>query len=143
MDDYVHLVMSYLTHLPALTLTHPSLAQSLSLTLTAVTLPAPETILGSLDVLSLLSQKLQNPQFQPYLQPIFAQYGKVMIGLLLKGLIEGFPEDGVESVADVIGGVCAVGGWEVEAWVKEGLEGVEAGRLPIAEREKFCIEIHE
>jgi transportin-3 len=147
MDDYVHLFMSYLTHLPLLTLTSPQLSQATYFAISSLTLPAPETTLSSLEVLALLSKRLSNPQsqYQTLIQPVFTQYGKAMIVVLIRGLVAGFPEEAVEGVHEVLKGICGVGGWEAKEWIKEGLLGLGTGggSVPVAEQEKFMQVVHE
>lgn len=144
MDDFVHCFMSYLTHLPTLTLSHPSLQTATILTLLALSCPATETILISLDTLSLLCQRMSHAQFQPTLQPIFAHCGKDLMAMVIRGVVTNYPEDSWEQVNEIVSAVvlCAPAG-EVESWASEAIAGVPGHVLPGNVRSDFLRELHE
>lgn len=144
MDDYVHCFNAYLTHLPAYTLSSPALPLAFSHTLMALACPAPEAILVSLDVLHLLSQRLSHTQFQPTLQPLFAQYGQALVGVILPGIVGQFPEDGFDQAQGVLGAtVMCAAPEEVERWAGEGLAATPSNVLPAHDKEVFMRELHE
>ena len=140
MDDYVHCFMSYLTHLPDITLASSLLPLATAHTLSALTCPAPETILICLDTLALLSQRLPQPQ----IQPVFQQYGKIILSLTLLGVVQGFPEDGLDQVQQIVSAtvVCAPPA-EVEAWVGETMSEIPGHVVPSSEKQILLRELHE
>lgn len=140
MDDYTHAFMAYLTTVPDLTLSIPSLPLAISHTLSALSCPAPEVIRVSLDVLAKLASLLSTA---PALQPIFHQYGKGILSLILQGVVQDFPEDGSDEVEKVIVATITVGGAESEAWAAEALAGVPGHVLPQADRQVFVTELQE
>jgi len=144
MDDYVHCFMSYLIHLPVVTLSSPLFQLATAHTLSALTCPAPETSLICLDTLALLSQRLSHAETHPRLQPIFQQYGKAILSLTLAGVFQGFPEDGLDQVQRVVAATvsCAPPA-EVEGWVSEALNEIPGHVVPSGEKQTFLRELHE
>ncbi|ORX37045.1 armadillo-type protein [Kockovaella imperatae] len=144
MDDYAHTFMSYLTHLSDATVPSPCLSTATHMTINALACPAPETIIIALDTLATLSQRLSHPQFQPLIQPIFAQWGKHLMIILLSGITQGFPEDVLEQVRDILTRVSQCSPPEaVEAWTVEGLEKIPGNLLPQNEKQAFVSKMHE
>ncbi|WVN85688.1 uncharacterized protein L203_100837 [Cryptococcus depauperatus CBS 7841] len=143
MDDYIHLLLPYLTQLPAI-YSSPHLSLAISHTLQALTCHAPEIILVSLDVLSLLASKLADTQTSHLLQPIFAQYGPAIVSILLKGVVTDFPEDSSDQVQSIMGSLAETVAVEaVENWMREGLQGVAGYVVPAADKEAFLSQVHE
>lgn len=160
MDDYVHLFLSYLIHLPPI-LASPLLPLALSHTLQALTCPATSIILTSVDVLALLSSHLSlspspssastfssrasTPKNPSAVRPIFAQYARPTLSLLLKGLIADFPDEASEPIGQVLVhfAVTFGGGGEMEAWVGEALAGVGGHLVLPADKEAFLGHVHE
>ncbi|OWZ62136.1 hypothetical protein AYX15_05702 [Cryptococcus neoformans] len=161
LDDYVHLFHSYLIHLPPI-LASPLLPLALSHTLQALTCPATSIILTSLDVLALLSSHLSpslspsststsssrpsTPKNPAAVRPMFAQYARPTLSLLLKGLIADFPDEASEPIGQVlVHFAIAFGGsgGEMEAWVREALAGVGGHLILPADKEAFLGHIHE
>lgn len=155
MDDYVHCFMAYLTALPELTLSLPLLHLAVSHTLAALTCPAPETVLISLDVLTSLCRLVKPPTpsspqspYQATLEPIFAQYGSAIIKLTIGGVVQGFPEDCMEQVKEIVettlmacaGGVAPD---VLESWVREAIDGIPGYVVPQNDRVAFLGEVHE
>lgn len=138
MEDYVHMFIAYLTFLPDATISSPLLHLGVSHTLAALVCPAPETNLVCLDALAGLSKRLQEPTYQSALQPIFAQYGKAIISLLLNGVVTDFVEDGLDQVQVVLAAtvICAPAA-EVESWVVEAVGDIAGHIVPVAEKEAF------
>jgi transportin-3 len=132
MDDYVHCFMAYLTHLPEITLSIPSLSFAVSHTISALSCPGSETILISLDVLAHLAN-IVNPAGpesnngtavapaarRPFssstpstpaspaaaalvAQIISIQFSERIMAQTLKGIVQGYPEDALEQVTRVI-----------------------------------------
>lgn len=161
LDDYVHLFHSYLIHLPPI-LASPLLPLALSHTLQALTCPATSIILTSLDVLALLSSHLSpslspsststsssrpsTPKNPAAVRPMFAQYARLTLSLLLKGLVADFPDEASEPIGQVlVHFAIAFGGsgGEMEAWVREALAGVGGHLILPADKETFLGHIHE
>lgn len=148
MDDYIHVLQAYLTHLPIPTSHSSHLPTFLSHILSTLSCPSIETIISSLDTLATLASLLSNPSTTDLIQPVFAQYGKAIIVLLLDGVVQAFPEDVVEQVQVVVGAtvtcVQALGrGKEVEGWAGEAMAGLPGNVLPGGEKEVFLRELHE
>ncbi|WVQ84216.1 hypothetical protein IAT38_006367 [Cryptococcus sp. DSM 104549] len=144
MDDYVHLFMAYLRALPDPTLASPLLPLAISHTLATLTCPAPETQLVALDALARLAARLASPAHLAQLQPIFAQYGKPLVGVALQGVVAGFPEDSVEAVHDLLEAMAAhLPAEAVDEWVREGVDGIGGHVVPVADKQAFVREIHE
>ena len=139
MDDYSHLLMSYLTTTPSLTLSLPSLPIAITHVLSSLSCPSPSIIRISLDVLSKLATSLPNLT----LNPIFQQYGKGIITLVLQGLIQDFPEDSMEEIERIVVGTLGVCGSEGEGYVGEALSGVGGNVVPANDRGVFMGELHE
>lgn len=131
--------MSYLTTIPTLTLTFPSLPLAITHTLSALSCPSPSIIRIALDVLAKLASFLPHPS----LTPIFQQYGKAIVTLVLQGLIQDFPEDSMEEIEKILVGTLAVSGAEGEGWVGEALGGVAGTVVPVGDRGVFMGELHE
>ncbi len=144
MDDYVHCFMSYLTNLPDIILSSPVLPVATAHTLSALTCPAPETSLICLDTLALLSQRLSHPPHQPQLQPVFQQYGKVILSLTLSGVVQGFPEDGLDQIQQIVGATvqCAPPA-DIEGWIDEAMGEIPGHVVPSGEKQNFRREVHE
>jgi transportin-3 len=140
MDDYTHCLMAYLNTIPALTLSIPSLPLAVSHTLSALSCPAPEIVRIALDTLAKLSTLVPS---SPPLQPIFQQYGKAIVSLVLQGVVQDFPEDGMEEVEKILITTVAVGGGESEGWAVEALSGVPGHVLPASDRQAFVTELQE
>jgi len=144
MDDYVHCFMAYLSHLPTLTLSLPSLPAAVQHTLSALSCPAPETQAISLEALAMLSQRLSHAQFQPTLQPIFQQYGKIILSLTLSGVTQLFSEDGLDAVQDIVGAtVLCAPPVEVENWAAEAINSIPGNAVPTQEKAAFLTGLHE
>lgn len=147
MDDYVHCFMAYLNSLPNLTISLSRFQLAISHVLAALNLPAPETILISLDVLGMLSRSLSTPDhlFQSTLQPIFALYGKVITSLMIDGVVTRFPEDSLDHVQDILGATLTRSGTApevVEGWVTEAIQALPGYVVPQGERVAFLTELH-
>ncbi|KAK8864138.1 hypothetical protein IAR55_001384 [Kwoniella newhampshirensis] len=143
MDDYVHLVMAYLNSIPDLTLSSSLLHLAVSHTLAALTCPAPETILISIDTLAMLSKHLVQPQHHNQLQPIFAQYGKVILVLIIGGVVQGFPEDALDQVQEILQTTAATLPPDVvEGWVAEAVQGFPGHAVPVSEKQAFLQDVH-
>ncbi|WRT66764.1 uncharacterized protein IL334_003727 [Kwoniella shivajii] len=144
MDDYVHLFMAYLTSIPNLILSSSLIHLAFSHTLSALTCPAPETTLISLDVLSTLSKSLLHAQHHSQLQPIFAQYGKVLVDLVMGGIVQGFPEDGLDQVQIILGAITnSLPPQEVEQWFIESISSLPGHVVPVQEKQGFLNDLHE
>ncbi|ORY31770.1 armadillo-type protein [Naematelia encephala] len=143
MDDYVHCFMAYLNALPAV-LSSPVIPHAVQHTLSALTLPASETIFASLDTLALLSQRLSHAQYQPVLRPVFGQYGEVIAGLTIGGIVQSFPEDSLDQVQQILGATLSCAEPAVAgAWVMKAIESLPGNVLPAVEKQKFVGEVHE
>lgn len=140
MDDYTHCLMAYLNTVPALTLSLPSLSLCISHTLSALSCPAPEIIRTSLDVLAKLSLLLPSAHA---LQPIFHQYGKAIISIVLQGVVQDFPEESLDEVEKIVTATISVGSGEVEGWAGEALMGVPGHVLPQSDRQAFITELQQ
>lgn len=140
MDDYTHCFMAYLNTVPALTLSIPSLPLAVSHTLSALSCPAPEIVRIALDVLAKLTTLVPS---SPQLQPIFQQYGKAVVSLVLQGVVQDFPEDAADEVEKIMGTTIAVAGAESEGWSVEALAGVPGHILPPPDRQAFISELQE
>ncbi|KIR32111.1 transportin-3 [Cryptococcus deuterogattii MMRL2647] len=139
----------------------PLLPLALSHTLQALTCPATSIILTSVDVLALLSSHLSlspspsaastsssrasTPKNPSAVRPIFAQYARPTLSLLLKGLIADFPDEASEPIGQVLVhfAVAFGGGGEMEAWVGEALAGVGGHLVLPADKEAFLGHVHE
>jgi transportin-3 len=142
MDDYVHTFMAYLTQIPETILNSSALQLALSQTISALTCPAPETTLVCLDTLVLVTSHLGDPRYTPHLQPLLAQFGSVLVGLLVAGVVGGFPEEGVEQVRTVLGAlsVCAPAE-EVYGWLNGAVGQIPGHVVPTLEKEKFLTDV--
>lgn len=138
MDDYTHCFMAYLNTIPALTLSVPSLPLAVSHTLSALSCPAPEIVRIALDVLAKLSTLVPT---SPTLQQPFQTYGKAVISLVLQGVVQDFPEDGMDEVEKILITTIAVGGPQSEGWAVEALSGVPGHVLPVSDRQAFVTEL--
>lgn len=138
MDDYAHTFIAYINFLTHPTLSSPSLPLAVSHTLAALTCPAPETNLVCLDVLALLSKHLQDSSLQPHIQPLFQQYGKAIVGLLINGMVTDFPEDGLDQVQEVLAAavICAPA-QEVAEWISLAVDGIPGHVVPAGEKPRF------
>ncbi|OCF35078.1 transportin-3 [Kwoniella heveanensis BCC8398] len=144
MDDYVHLFIAYLTSIPSLTLTSPLLHLAVSHVLSALTCPAPETILISLDTLVVLSKSALDARYHAALQPIFGQYGKVLLGLVIGGVVQGYPEDGLDQVQIVVGALAELVPPETaEGWFVQAVQGLPGHVVPGGEKQAFLRDVHD
>ncbi|WVQ73550.1 hypothetical protein IAR50_003128 [Cryptococcus sp. DSM 104548] len=150
MDDYVHLLYAYLSRLPTLIIPNPSLPLAFSHTLQALTCPSTIITLVSLDVLTQLTNLLSpasSPDSAittPVLEPLFAQYGQVLTGLVVKGLVGEFPEDAVEQVENILVGLgTGLPGGVVVGWIGEGVGEIGGHLVPAPDKQAFVAQISE
>jgi transportin-3 len=144
MDDYVHCFMAYIDDLPQQTLTSPVLAQAVSHTLAAIMCPAPQTILVCLDTLNMLARRMLDGQYQAQLQPIFAQFAKPILSLVLQGIVQGYPDDGFDQAPLIIQAVVSsVPGAQAESYATEALAGIPGHVLPPGDKTKFIHALHD
>ncbi|WVR06683.1 hypothetical protein IAU60_003715 [Kwoniella sp. DSM 27419] len=153
MDDYVHLFMAYLSAIPESTLSSSLVHLAVSHTLAALTCPAPETILISLDLLATLAkfstdgiqgQGHGQPDARANLASIFGQYGKVVLGLVVAGVVSGYPEDGLDSVQSIMAAIAGSQPPEnVEQWFVEAVNSLPGHVVPPTEGQSFLRDIHE
>lgn len=144
MDDYVHCFMAYIHAMTPQTLSSPALSQAVSHTLAALLCPAPQTVLVCIDTLNVLAERMQLPQYQPLVQPVFAQYAKGILSLVLQGIVQGYPEDGFDQSPLIIQGVVtSVPAAEAESYTTEALSGIPGHVLPSADKEKFVHELRD
>ncbi|TYJ52165.1 hypothetical protein B9479_007237 [Cryptococcus floricola] len=180
MDDYVHLLYAYLSRLPTLIIPNPALPLAFSHTLQALTCPSTIITLVSLDVLTLLTNLLSpspspsppsslSSSFPsssyrepaviavtaPVLEPLFAQYGRVLVGMVVKGLVGDFPEDAVEQVEEILVGLglglglpgagAGAGGMGaggvVVGWIGEGVGEVGGHLVTAVDKQAFVAQI--
>ncbi|WWD05130.1 hypothetical protein V865_003202 [Kwoniella europaea PYCC6329] len=143
MDDYVHLLIAYLTSIPALVLSSPSLQPAISHILATLTCHSPETILVSLDTLVILSNHLPSNH---RLQEIFMTYGKVIVGLLINGLIvQDFPEDALDQIRIILNALTSTGttqSQKLESWFGETINGLPGHVVPGGEKQAFLNDVH-
>jgi transportin-3 len=138
MEDYVHMFTAYITFLPSASISSPVLPLAVSHTLAALICPAPETNLVCLDALAMLSKYLQDQEYQSRLQPIFAQYGKAIVSLLINGMVTNFVEDGLDQVQTVLAStVLCAPAQEVESWIAEAVGRIGGHIVPMAEKQHF------
>lgn len=161
MDDYVYVFKSFLSALPDQTLHSPCLSTAVSHVLAALTCSGFGTIMTCLETLSDLCDMLHNDpaalstqvygQFVPsitgaaqIIQPIFAQYGKGIAVVLIEGAVRDFPEDSLEQAQIILSTVtrCAPPA-EVEAWMREAMEGLRGNVVGQADKATFLRELHE
>ncbi|BEJ17243.1 hypothetical protein CspHIS471_0606440 [Cutaneotrichosporon sp. HIS471] len=144
MDDYVHCFMAYIDDLPQQTLASPALPQAVSHTLAAIMCPAPQTILVCLGTLHMLAKRLTDGQNQAQLQPIFAQFAKPLLSLVLQGIVQGYPEEGFEQTPLIIQAtVSSVPAAEAETYATEALSEIPGHVLPAADKTKFIHALHD
>jgi hypothetical protein len=79
----------------------------------------------------------------PALQPIFHQYGKAIISIVLQGVVQDFPEETLDEVEKIVAATISVGGGEVEAWAGEALMSVPGHVLPQSDRQAFIVELQQ
>lgn len=152
MDDYVHVLIAYLTHLPIQTLHSPCLPTAFSHILATLQCPSISTVLTCLDALSILCDLLQADAASSsggsgpaaIIMPIFAQYGKAIVGMMVEGAVSDFPEDSLEQVQVVLSTTtrCAPPD-EVKGWVGEAVGGLRAGSVGLGDRGEFVRELNE
>ena len=144
MDDYAHCFMSCLTSLPTQIVTSSTLALAVHHTLASLGCPAPETMMISLDSLATLSQRLSHPQFQASIQPIFAQWSRQIIILLLTGITRDFPDDALDQVQEITAATikCSQPA-QVEAACTEAMEQLPTRIVPPEEKEAFLRGVQE
>lgn len=144
MDDYVHCFLGYIDQLPQIALTSPVLNLALSHTLAALMCPSAETQIVSLETLASLAKHVQDERWQPYLQPVFAQYGQAIFSVMLKGVVGDFPEESPSDVHTILTatGACAPAA-QVELWAAEAVQSIPGHVVPAAERQAFLLALHE
>ena len=144
MDDYVHTFMTYLSILTAPTLASSSLLSATHLTLSALACPATETILVSLDTLAMLAQRHSHNQFQPLISSVFAQLGHHLTIILLAGITQHFPEDGLDQVQQVLTAITRCTTSEnMQAWVVEALEKIPGNVVPPNQKAQFVKDLQD
>lgn len=144
MDDYVHCFMAFINAVPHQTIASAALPVAVSHTLAALLCPAPQTVLVCLDTLALLAQRMQHAEFKPFLQPVFAQYAKGILALVLAGMVQGYPDDGFDQVPPIVyATVTSCPPEDAIAFAAEALKDIPGNALPVAEKEKFAVQLHE
>lgn len=144
MDDYVHCFEAYILALPDRTLSSAAVTPAISHTLAALTCPSPQTIVVCLYVLHLVSQRMQHTQYMPLLQPIFGQYSKVILKLVLAGIVEGYPDDAFDQTPLILyATLTSVSPNEAIALTTESLAAIPGHSLPAADKDVFITEVRE
>jgi transportin-3 len=144
MDDFVHFFMAYINHAPSIVFSSPALPVAVSHTLAALLCPAPETQLVSLDTLAILSKRLADEVYRPHIQPVFVQYGKAILDLVISGVVAGFPEEGLDQVQQIVGvTVMSCPPQQIEEWVGQTVAGLPDHMIPPANKQLFLEELHE
>ncbi len=118
---------------------------SLAHTLSALTCPNPDTILIALDVLQHLSQLLgEGPAYQAHIQPVFQQYGQAILGLVIGGVVQGYPDEALSQGKIIVNAVCEVGraSGQTDSWMSEAVAQIPGHVVPTAEKQAFLQEIH-
>lgn len=145
MEDYVHCVLVYITQLPALLLSLPTLPKVIQLVTSALSCMAPQTQMTTIDVLSHFAKLASTPAYWPAILPIFRTYGKPLLSLLLNGLVRDFPEEAQDGVPSILAVICAAapGQGEAEQWVAEVMGEIPGHVLPAEAKGAFVAEIGE
>ncbi|WWC71179.1 uncharacterized protein I206_105132 [Kwoniella pini CBS 10737] len=139
MDDYDHLFMAYLTAIPNLTLSSPSVRLGVSHVLASLTCPSTETILISLDVLANLSIHVHAPPIASTLNT----YGKVIVSILINGVVTDFPEDSLDQVQTVLNALTSSGNpQEIEGWFREAIGDLPGHLVPNEAKQGFLGDVH-
>lgn len=148
--------------IPALVIPSPAFAQSFSVCLTALNLPAPEIILTTLEYIQVV---LSDPSINPSvplvsgngstpppsaalgpsdkavvtesLRNVLGQQGGALVGLVLSGLVTGYPEEAPELVVNILRALAGAFPGEMVAWLPPVVESLPATSVPVAEKQAF------
>lgn len=143
MDDYVHCFMAYLASMPDQTLASAALPEAVSHTLAALQCPAAETVLICLDTLAMLAEDMNQPQYVPRVQPVFAQFAKPILTQVLGGVVSGFREDSIDQVPLIVQAVLSSSSPSDSALhASEALNLIPGHSLPQQEKAKFLDELN-
>lgn len=151
---------------PLQLLASPAFPRSFSLAISALSLPATNIVLTTLDYLTLLldhpalANSTPNPTaatpattpttsispqdraaMQASLRSVLSNQGFGLVSLVLGGLVTGYSEDAVPLVTIVIRVLAGMLGQEMAAWIPPAVEGLPITTVPQAEKQNFLTKI--
>lgn len=138
-EDYLQAIVSYLKRTPAILMSSSALPSVFDLILSALTLPAPETVICALElVIDLL--KIGTADSSPYLTIItnaVKTYGERIIGLSLNGMVQDYPEESHEYVIDALKEMVKMCPAEAKAWTEAGIDKLPGHVAPPSDKQEF------
>lgn len=155
-----------ITSSPLQLLASPAFPRSFSLAIAALSLPAVNIVLTTLDYITLLLDHpgLANPApnpdanappstpttsispqdraaMQASLRAVLSQQGFGLVSLVLGGLVTGYSEDAVPLVTIIVRVLAGMFGQEMGAWIQPAVEGLPVTTVPQAEKQNFLAKI--
>lgn len=165
LDDYVHLLLEMISSAPLQLLASPAFPRSFTLALSALSLPADNIVLTTLDYLTLLLNHpaitspppSSNGDHTPTvpstispadrsvmiqsLQAVLTTQGYTLTSLVLGGLVTGYSEDAVPLVTVIVRVLAGMLGQEMTAWIPPIVEGLPSTSVPLVERQNFLTKV--
>ncbi len=143
-EDFVHLVGAYLRFLPALLFSSSAFSGAFSLVLASLDLPSPEIILAGLDTIEdVLKAPIKNPQLGQAVQMLSITHGARLTALTLHGLVQSYPEDGIEPIVEIMRELFKYSPGEMLGWVGKALESLPGHVMPVGDKQKLLLTYQE
>jgi hypothetical protein len=139
LDDYIHVLRTYLKRLPAVLLSSPSLPVAFDLTLVSLTLPAPEIVMNALETIVRLLEP-GSQEGSPYQATITAAaktYGHKIITIAINGMVQEYVEQSQDAIIDILKELIKLCPAEVRAWTLEAVQGLPGHVAPVADKQEF------
>lgn len=139
LDDYIHVLRTYLKRLPAVLLSSPSLPVAFDLTLVSLTLPAPEIVMNALETIVRLLEP-GSQEGSPYQATITAAaktYGHKIITIAINGMVQEYVEQSQDAIIDILKELIKLCPAEARAWTLEAVQGLPGHVAPVADKQEF------
>lgn len=166
LDDYVHLLLEMISSAPLQLLASPAFPRSFSLAIAALSLPADNIVLTTLDYLTLLmnhpaitspstngsstpSPSTPTSSISPSdrsamaqsLRSVLTNQGFTLLSLVLGGLVTGYSEDAVPLVTTIVRVLAGMFTQEMTAWIPPAIEALPSTSVPLVEKQNFLSKI--
>lgn len=138
----MYLVLAFFDHIPPILFASPAFPAAFSHLIASLTVSSSQVTNSALDLLSSISKLGASSQYQHVANGVLAQFGSALLPLTLQGVVQGFPEESLDYVTEILQATVAARGAETEPWIQSAVAGIPGHVVPTAEKTRFLGEVH-
>ena len=138
----MHLVLAYFDNVPSILFSSSAFPAAFSHLIASLTVSSSQVTNTALDLLSSVSKLAVSSQYSHVATGVLTQFGSVLLALTLQGVVQGFPEESLHYVTEILQATVAARGTETEPWIQSAVSGIPGHIVPTAEKTRFLEEVH-